>query len=649
MVGCERKVLTSFVTSCPKTLVDAHRVISINSDKPKDAQWSTFMQLFRSLSVLLTVFMLASCGGGSASSPKTPTPSPSPTSPTPATPTPDPAPPKLHELAGNTLALDVTRFLNQATFGPTQEEIIALVETEGDFERWIDTQQALPFSSALHRLDARMNLAGLDPSDESSFDGELVWRKQMFLSDILWESFVRGEDQLRQRVAFALSQIFVISQASDALYNDTRGIANYHDILAKHAFGNYRDLLEAVTTNPMMGEYLSMVRNEKADPSRNIRPDENYAREMMQLFTIGLVELNDDGTPQYDQNNQTLPTYNQDTIKAFASVFTGWLYGNANTWNFQWPNSTSDITPMKPFEAYHDGSPKTLLNNTVTPAGLTARADLTAALDNVFAHRNVAPFVSKQLIQRLVTSNPTPDYVARISAVFNDNGKGEKGDLAAVVKAILLDPEARRRDTFQDDTYGKLKEPTLKVTALMRAFDVTGDQPITADGSISVDTLRFLWPSIDMGQRVYGSPSVFNFYRPDYHPANTFEDDSLLAPELQILNEKNITAISNWGGNMVFNAYDFVIKNCLDGLDYNNAVGCLKADFTDEIERARSTSELLDHLSVLMLNGQMSPTMRATLASHINTFDNVDATERLYRVAETVYLTWLSPEFAVQR
>lgn len=606
------------------------------------------MRTIHTLLALVISLAMVSCGGGSGT-PVSQTPSPSPSPPTIPTPDPAPTPPKLHELVGDPLAQDVSRFLTQATFGPTEADILALVSSNGDFASWIDAQMALPLVNTRQALDKRMRLVDLNPSDESSFEFDVVWRKQMFLSDVLWDTFVRGNDQLRQRVAFALSQIFVISEVSDALYNDTRGIAKYHDIMAQHAFGNYRDLLEAVTTNPMMGEYLSMVRNEKADPSRNIRPDENYAREMMQLFTIGLVELNDDGTPRLDDNGQTLPTYNQDIIKAFASVFTGWIYGNADDWGFQWPNAVSDIMAMKPIEDYHEQASKTLLNNVVTAAGLSARDDLSGALDNVFAHANVAPFVSKQLIQRLITSNPSPAYVARISAVFNDNGAGVKGDLGAVVKAILLHPEARRTDTLQDDTFGKLKEPVLKITALMRAFDVHSNTPLTADGSVMLDTLRFFWPSIDMGQRLYGSPSVFNFFRPDFHPSNTFDDESIVAPELQILNEKNITAISNWGGNMVFNSYDFVYEDCVAREDYQSAVGCLKADFDDEVALARNTQTLLDHLSVLLLNGQMSDNMRNVLTSHIAPFNSDDAQQRLYRVAEAVYLTWLSPEFSVQR
>ena len=608
--------------------------------------------LFSRFVVAMSLVLMVACGGGGGSSLPTPTPvgDGSGSSGGGGATNPPPAPPEpleLREMVGNELALDVTRFLTQATFGPTEPEIKALYESNGDFDAWIDEQVAATPSRILEGLDAHMQASGLDPSNKRNL--ELDWQKRMLTSDILWERFVHGEDQLRQRVAFALSQIFVISDLSDALFNDARGIANYHDIMTDHAFGNYRDLLEAVTLNPMMGEYLSMVRNEKADASRNIRPDENYAREMMQLFTIGLVELNDDGTVRLDEVGNPIPTYDQEITKAFASVFTGWMYGNAPYWYWaDWFNESTTLA-MKPFEAYHDTETKTLLNGEVLPAGQTAQQDLDAALDNVFAHRNVAPFVSKQLIQRLVTSNPSPEYVARVTAVFNDNGSGEKGDLEAVVRAILLDDEARQLSPETRETFGKLKEPVLKFTALMRAFHVEAFQPLTEDGSVERETIRFFWPGYDYGQRPYGSPSVFNFYRPDYKPANAFGGADVVSPEFQILNEKNITAASNWGGSIVFNSYGFLRDGCEENLDFEAGVGCLYAKFEDEIELAKNTDELLDHLNVLMMAGGMSDDMREVIADHIEPFDPNDEQQRLYRVAEATYLMWMSPEFAVQR
>lgn len=604
------------------------------------------MTMYARASVFWALVLLSSCGGGGGSEPVV-SQSSQVVSGGVVTPPPASEPLEIREMRRSAVAVDVTRFLAQASFGPTEDEIKSLYESDGDFATWIDEQITAPNTSILEAFDDHMRDAGLDPLNKR--DLELDWQKRMLLSDILWERFVHGEDQLRQRVAFALSQIFVISDLSDALFNDARGVANYHDVMTQHAFGNYRDLLEAVTLNPTMGEYLSMVRNEKADLVRNIRPDENFAREMMQLFTIGLVELNDDGTQRSDEGGNAIPTYDQNITKAFASVFTGWIYGNAPYWYWtDWFNE-STVLPMKPFEAYHDTQSKTLLNGEILPAGQTAQQDLTAALDNVFSHPNVAPFISKQLIQRLVTSNPSPDYVQRVSGVFNNNGRGEKGDLEAVVRAILLDSEARTRSPETIATFGKVKEPILKFTSLMRAFDVEASQPLTDDTMVERETIRFFWPGYDYGQRPYGAPSVFNFYRPDYKPTAISATYDVVSPELQILNEKNITAMSNWAGSIIFNAYDFLRADCEESLNYESGVGCLYAKFDSEVELARDIDDLLDHLDVLMLSGQMSDDMRTVVVNHIASFDEADEQQRLYRVAEAVYLIWMSPEFAIQR
>jgi uncharacterized protein (DUF1800 family) len=277
----------------------------------------------------------------------------------------------LRDIKGDVAAFDVARFPTQATFGPTEDGLLALYEDEANFSRWIDSQAALPQSQLFPRLDTRMRDSGLDPLDKTNLDVE--WQKRMLVSDILWEIFVYGEDQLRQRVAFALSQIFVISDLSDALFNDARGIMNCHDLIASHAFGNYRDLGKTETLNPMMGEYLSMVRNEKADSTRNIRPDENYARELMQLFTIGLMELNSDGSTRLDGDGNPIPTYDQGIIKGFASGLTGWMYANAPDWYWGGWNEANTIEPMKAFEAYHDTQSK--IKNIAEQASVACRDD----------------------------------------------------------------------------------------------------------------------------------------------------------------------------------------------------------------------------------------------------------------------------------
>ncbi|MCF6299084.1 MAG: DUF1800 domain-containing protein, partial [Thiomicrorhabdus sp.] len=327
-------------------------------------------------------------------------------------------------------------FLDRATFGATEQSIKSLVDN-GSYESWLNTQFNLPatfHTPKIKQLAPKMCVP--EVINNQKFRDTPRYREPRH--QIWWEVAVNGEDQLRQRVALALSQILVISDSKGLGLSDRQyAIANYYDILIKHAFGNYRDLLEEATLNPAMGVFLSMIRNQKENIETGIRPDENYAREFLQLFTIGVAELNLDSTPKLDHNGNTIPSYNQKTIEAFAKVFTGWNYEGA-TWTSYFGVEDHN-KPMVAIERYHDTSEKKLLNDHISPSGLTAQEDLELALDNAFKHPNVAPFISKQLIQRLVTSNPIPAYVERVARVFNDNGNGIKGDLKAVVTAILLD------------------------------------------------------------------------------------------------------------------------------------------------------------------------------------------------------------------
>jgi len=338
---------------------------------------------------------------------------------------------------------DAFRFLNQATFGATEDEaerLMALGDAVTAYERWIDGQMELPPSTQLEYVRAARPIPPPPGFDYS--------RLHFQRRDIWFQNSVRGSDQLRQRVAWALSQILVTSQISLA-NRYPLGLADYYDMLARHAFGNYRELIEEVTLHPVMGVYLSMLGNRKPNPELNIRPDENYARELMQLFTIGLVELNADGTPTLDANDQPIPTYDQAVVEGFAHVFTGWhwacTFGSPRPCNFNTTRGTvpNQILPMQLFPEEHDTGEKRLLTypnavNSVIPAGQAAEQDLADALDNIFHHPNVGPFISRQLIQRLVTSNPSPAYVARTSAVFDDDGTGRRGNLGAVVRATQL-------------------------------------------------------------------------------------------------------------------------------------------------------------------------------------------------------------------
>jgi uncharacterized protein (DUF1800 family) len=498
-----------------------------------------------------------------------------------------------------------SRFLTQATFGPNKAAIDRLAVI--GYTAWFDEQRAR--KPSLHRPPLEAQNPEFDQAPRVN-----LW----------WYRALRSPDQLRQRVAFALSEILVVSDASGGLEGQPVQLAEYYDVLVRNALGSYRELLEQVTLSPAMGQYLSMLRNRKADPAFNIRPDENYAREVMQLFTVGLVQLAPDGTPLLDGQGATLPTYGQAEVEALARVFTGWNYADALYWDWT-PNPT--YAPMEPWEQYHDTAPKTLLGGHFIPGGLTAREDVEAALDALVAHPNVGPFVSKQLIQRLVTSNPTPAYVARVAAVFADNGAGERGDLFAVVRAILMDDEARHGHENMPTTFGKVREPLLRQTALWRAFDATSSNGAVAEA----------WPEQHFGQAPLRSPSVFNFFQPHYAPPGVAAQAGLAAPELQIATDNLVTQTSNvmlwrtlfgWEGNPWSDSDDTLLQ-----LDY-------------ELSIAHDTQALLEHLDLVLMSGAMSSEMRTAIAGVVDAYA---PGERIERVVDALYLIVTSPEFCVQK
>ncbi len=548
------------------------------------------------------------------------------------------------------------RFLTQASFGPTSDSIAALSATSGGIRAWLDAQLNLPFNPQLPRVQDLTRKMCYYP------DYADTWFSPA-RHHIWWEDAVTGEDQLRQRMAFALSQILVVSDHAPGVDGMQFGLASYYDLLLQHAFGNYRDLLEAVTLHPVMGTYLSMVRNEKADPANNIRPDENYAREVMQLFSLGVYLLNPDGTPQLDGQGQPIPTYGQGDIEQLARVLTGWNYPGLEYWR-QWPGEGQTTVPMEYMNAttgadyteYHDFGEKTLLGQTI-PANLSPDQDLDAALDIIFNHPNVAPFISKLLIQRLVTSNPSPAYVGRVAAVFNDNGNGVKGDLGAVVKAILTDEEARVGHLL-DDHFGKLREPLLRFTHYWRAFDA---QPISLSGKFwdsgtacddgsgpdPYTYYRVWWGLYDfddyVGQQVLGANSVFNFYLPDYSPPGIVRDNDLVAPEFQLATE-----------NFVVNTAH-ALNSQIQEQSWDNWPWTV-LDLRTEAALANDYDALLDHLNLLLLNGQMKDDLRQILIDHLtqdadeNTFDYVAGDDpALARARDAAMLISVSPDYLIQR
>jgi uncharacterized protein (DUF1800 family) len=496
------------------------------------------------------------------------------------------------------------RLLQQGTFGPQLDDIKA-VAAMGP-ETWINQQMGLPGTQLRQTLLS------------SRYDR---WNEYI---NSWWRIAIQSEDQLRQRVAFALSQILVIG-ALDSLGNEQEGVSNYYDILVRNAFGNYRDLLEEVTLNPVMGHYLSMKGNRKPDAEENIRPDENYARELLQLFSIGLSQLNPDGTEKLDADGVPLPAYNQTHVEAFAHVFTGWHYANAE--DFRWPRNKDFINPMVAWPEYHDDGEKTLLQGKVLPAGQTPEQDLKDALDTIFHHPNVGPFISKQLIQRLVTSNPSPTYVKDVAAVFDKNINGERGNLASTVKAILMHREARQGHMEHPNTFGKLKEPLLRLTQIWRAFE---------PDSIHRD-FNYGWAFKELQQSPLNSPTVFNFFRPDYSQPGEIQERGLVSPEMQILDETSVITLTSRLTASVLWSHNYQT-------DPNSSRIIINID--DEMQLEPDREALIDHLDQLLMGGTMSEALKAEIRLLMDSRPGDNAAS--LRVTEAIFLIVTSPEASVQ-
>lgn len=437
------------------------------------------------------------------------------------------------------VASDAWRFLQQTSFGPTPQSLARVNEL--GVQVFLEEQFIWPASGY---PDSEYYYLSLDESDTCSFGASrssavyICARDQLTLFKLRNQFFTNAlyrHDQLRQRVAWALSQFFVVSGMKDPDMETAYVQSRYHQILFEEAFGNFESLLERVTRSPQMGHYLDMVNNAKANPGKGTEPNENFARELLQLFSIGTVELKDDGTPLTDARGMPVPTYGQDEVKAFARAFTGWTYP---AFDAAQTKGSSDrrfyAKPMVVNEARHDTDAKKLLHGTVLPAGQATEPDLRAALRNVFVHPNVGPFLALHLIRQLVTGNPTPAYVARVTKAFNDNGKGVRGDMKAVLRAILLDAEARGDGKSAGD-YGMLMEPVLFVTSMLRQLDAT------SDGN------RLYEPSRAMGQDVYYAPSVFGYYAADYKIPGT----TLAAPQFGIHNTNTVLHRANFASEMI--------------------------------------------------------------------------------------------------
>jgi uncharacterized protein (DUF1800 family) len=528
-------------------------------------------------------------------------------------PTPPPALP-----AGTPTAAAAGRFLSQATFGGN-DALIAQVQAQG-YDAFLNDQFAAPMSSHLAFVDAAVAaLPSPSPSPSATPNQPTV----TMTNDAWWTRAIAGPDQLRQRVAFALSEILVASLNGSELGNRPYSLPAYYDVLVRDAFGNYRQLLEDITLNPAMGAYLDMLQNDKANTSRTRLPNENYARELMQLFSIGLYNLNLDGSLTLSSTGFPIATYNQDAVLGTAAVLTGWTFAQPGVATPVFRPGVQDWRdPMINIATRHETAAKTILNGVVVPANQSAAQDLKMTLDTIFNHPNVGPFVCRQLIQRLVTSNPTPGYVYRVASVFNNNGQGVRGDLKAVVRAILLDYDARVGFVTAQGA-GHEREPVVRVTNLLRAFNAT-----SPSGKYSV---RNAYASL--AEEAMHSPTVFNFFGPDYSAPGAIATAGLKSPEFEITTDTTVISTTNFLRTAIYT-----------GL--GPSTDRITLTLSPEQARASDPAALVDHLNTILMAGGMSPNMRTIL---INAVTQIPSTNTLERVRTAIYLVVNSPEFVVDK
>lgn len=554
------------------------------------------------------VTSLAACGGGGGEAGGT---APGPTPPTESLPRND---------------AEAARFLTQATFGATDAEINSLRSL--GYTRWLERQTTLASPSHQAYMDARLVQLRLTQPTATLNANHFY--------ESFWLHAATSEAQLRERMKLALSEIFVISMVDPGV--DARGAGAYYDMLGANAFGNFRTLLQQVTLHPMMGIYLTHLANQREDPATGRSPDENYAREVMQLMTVGVNRLNADGSVVTDGSGNPVPAYTPDDISGLAKVFTGFSWYSPapsnNTFFGRNRDPDASVRSMILYPAFHSTSTKTFLGTTLGSGD--GNAELTQALDVIFNHPNVGPFIGRQLIQRLVTSNPSPAYVQRVAGVFNNNGAGVRGDLAAVVRAILLDADARDMAAVTTSSFGKIREPMIRLANWMRAFGAT-----SVSGNYLINSTS---GSLSLGQSALAAPSVFNFFRPGYVPPNTrLGAAGLNAPEFQIVDEVSVAGYANTMQTAIGTGLG-------TGSDVRSA-------YAVEVTLADDPALLADRMNRLLLYGQMSSALRTAIIDSVTsvaipggtaTQAQIDAA-KLNRARLAVYLTMVSPEYLVQR
>ncbi len=512
--------------------------------------------------------------------------------------------------AGPATAAEAARFLQQAQFSSTEAEIADL-RAKG-YGAWLEEQMSRPIEGT-----------GWDWLVEQGYGDLGVKFNGHYTDHMIWRELIAAPDALRKRVALAWSEILVVSTNGLDGYWPAFAMAAYWDLLNRHVFGNYRQLLEAITLNPAMGAYLNTRGNKKAD-GKGRQPDENYARELMQLFSIGLYELNPDGTLRGGAPKET---YGPADVSQLARIFTGWQLDSSGRQHETDPAPFG--RPMRLNAADHAPEPATFLGQTVGSGDGTAR--LKQALDVIFHHPNVGPFIGRQLIQRLVTSDPSPAYVGRVAAAFANNGAGVRGDLRAVTRAVLFDPEARQDAAQKGPAWGKLREPMLRFVQWARTF-----------GAASADGRWIVWDLSDgasgLGQSPLRSPSVFNFFRPGYVPPGTaLAASGQTAPEFQLANENSVAGYLNFMQGVI--AWGYGAEASRIGV----------ASYPRELALVDDPAALVERVNLLLAAGQLSAATKATIAGAIGAVRIWSDWERKVRVWSTIALVMASPEYLVQK
>ena len=593
--------------------------------------------------VLGAAALLEACGGGGSGGSSSGNPTSGATNPTPTTPSTPPAAPDSALLA----SFEAARFLQHAQFSSSEAEIAA-VKSQGA-AAWLDAQMTL--NSSTDGYDWLMQ-RGYGVIDKNKF-----YEMEYQSNYMAWFQIMAAPDGVRRRAALALSEFFVTSGAGVGTISwPMFAMGAYWDVLCKNAFGNYRTLLEDITLNVAMGEYLNTLGNQKEDVKSGRLPDENYAREVMQLFTIGLLQLNIDGTPKMGANGQPLETFTQSDVSNLARVFTGYESDNSEGYSqsavaptYSLRNVGYTRRPMVLNASRHSTLRAEFLG-AVVEAGTDGKTALKIALDALFNHPNVGPFFGRQMIQRLVCSNPSPAYVTRVATVFNNNGKNVRGDLAAVFKAILLDTEATNAAGLSSTTFGKLREPMVRTAQWARTFKATslkGTWKIGNPNYSAVDAL---------GQSPLQAPSVFNFFRPGYVPPSTaMAFSKATAPEFQLVNESTTASYVNYLANFLANGMYVRAPELITSPDTATPTDGpdIVPDYSAELALVGNPLGLINRLNLLLCAGQLSPETVSMMVNAMsfdttNTFSTNDNAKRSY-VAKAIMFVMCSSEYLVQK